>query len=87
MVVSLYGYDASRLLRDDAWVERYCWAARHGAVFVALCDSMRDFVVDRRVPADAVVVVRSDSICRAGSLLPIRSRRPRASCLSVGSLR
>src|SRR5947209_11876605 len=44
-VVSIYGYDAARLLRDPCWIERYLWAARHGAVFVALAQSMVDRLI------------------------------------------
>lgn len=40
-VISLYGYDASRLLRDPMWEARYRWAAKRGAVFVVLCAAMR----------------------------------------------
>jgi glycosyltransferase involved in cell wall biosynthesis len=40
-VISLYGYDASRLLRDPLWEARYRWAAKRGAVFVVLCAAMR----------------------------------------------
>lgn len=56
-LISLYGYDASRLLRDPAWVERYRWAARQGATFVVLAPSLRDRLVQRGVPRGAVEVV------------------------------
>ncbi|HMO27367.1 MAG TPA: glycosyltransferase family 4 protein [Tepidisphaeraceae bacterium] len=53
-LISLYGYDASRLLRDPAWEARYRWAAERGAVFVVLCAAMRDRlkragIADRRI--------------------------------------
>ncbi|MEM7625769.1 MAG: glycosyltransferase [Planctomycetota bacterium] len=58
VVISLYGYDASRLLRDRCWVERYRWAAERGAVFVVLADSLRERLIARGLPAAAVRVVR-----------------------------
>ena len=42
MIVSIYGYDAGRLLRDPVWIERYRWAAQHGVTFVALARFMED---------------------------------------------
>lgn len=57
-VLSLYGYDASRLLRDPCWIERYQWAADHGATFIALSRFMRDHLIDLGLPADAIRVIR-----------------------------
>lgn len=49
-VISLYGYDASRLLLDASWEARYRWAARRGATFVALCEPMRERLMAAGVP-------------------------------------
>lgn len=49
-VISIYGYDASRLLRDPAWEARYRWAAERGATFVTLCEPMRQRILDAGVP-------------------------------------
>lgn len=58
-VISLYGYDASRLLRDPAWGARYRWAAARGATFVVLADVLRDrLIADAGLPAEAVRVIR-----------------------------
>lgn len=57
-VVSLYGYDASRLLRDPAWGVRYAWAAAHGCKFVALGEAMKRAVVGVGVPEAAVEIIR-----------------------------
>jgi glycosyltransferase involved in cell wall biosynthesis len=54
MVISLYGYDCSRLLRDPCWVERYRWAAEQGAVFVVLHRSMRESLLERGIPESSV---------------------------------
>jgi glycosyltransferase involved in cell wall biosynthesis len=40
MVLSTYGYDVGRLLRDSTWIERYRWAASQGVVFAPLAQSM-----------------------------------------------
>lgn len=40
VIISLYGYDVGRLLRDSAWVERYKWGAANGVIFVALARRM-----------------------------------------------
>jgi glycosyltransferase involved in cell wall biosynthesis len=50
MVVSLYGYDATRLLRDPCWIERYRWAANNGATFVTLARSMADRLASLGLP-------------------------------------
>ncbi|MFW6336218.1 MAG: glycosyltransferase, partial [Phycisphaeraceae bacterium] len=52
VVISLYGYDASRLLRDASWEARYRWAAERGATFVTLCEPMRQRIVDAGVPRE-----------------------------------
>ena len=49
-VVSCYGYDTSRLLRDPCWGERYRWAAESGVTFVALSAAMRQALLDVGVP-------------------------------------
>jgi glycosyltransferase involved in cell wall biosynthesis len=58
MVVSIYGYDATRLLRDLCWIERYRWAAAHGATFVTLAQSMADRLISRGIPGDRVRLIR-----------------------------
>lgn len=58
MVVSIYGYDATRLLRDPCWIERYRWAADRGAVFVTLAQSMADRLVGLGLPEDRVRLIR-----------------------------
>ena len=52
MVVSLYGYDMGRLLRDPAWADRYRWAAAHGATFVVLARFMHDKLLALGIPAE-----------------------------------
>lgn len=54
MVVSLYGYDASRLLRDPCWAARYRWAAARGATFVVLCDDMQQRLRAVGVPSRVI---------------------------------
>jgi glycosyltransferase involved in cell wall biosynthesis len=56
-VISLYGYDASRLLRDRAWIARYRWAAERGAVFVALSREMRDRLVAEGIAGSQTRVI------------------------------
>ena len=58
VVISLYGYDTSRLLRDPAWAGRYAWAARHGVRFVALSDAMARTLADCGVPHERITVIR-----------------------------
>jgi glycosyltransferase involved in cell wall biosynthesis len=58
VVLSLYGYDASRLLRDPAWPKRYAWAVRAGMVLVVLCDAMKRHLVEHGVPAEGIRIVR-----------------------------
>jgi glycosyltransferase involved in cell wall biosynthesis len=57
VVVSLYGYDASRLLLDPAWGARYRWAASKGARFVTLCGPMTKRLAEAGVPAGAIVEI------------------------------
>ena len=40
LLISLYGYDVGRLLKDASWIARYRWAAKNGTVFVALARFM-----------------------------------------------
>lgn len=58
MVLSIYGYDATRLLRDCCWIARYRWAADHGATFVTLAQSMADRLVGLGLPANRVRLIR-----------------------------
>jgi len=58
MVVSIYGYDATRLLRDPCWIERYRWAAAHGATFVTLAESMAKRLVALGLAANHVRLIR-----------------------------
>jgi colanic acid/amylovoran biosynthesis glycosyltransferase len=58
MVVSIYGYDATRLSRDPCWIERYRWAADHGATFVTLAQSMANRLVALGVPGNRVRLIR-----------------------------
>jgi colanic acid/amylovoran biosynthesis glycosyltransferase len=54
MIVSLYGYDVARLLHDPCWIDRYLWAAQHGATFVALARSMEEKLLNLGLPRDRV---------------------------------
>ena len=56
-ILSLYGYDTGRLLRDPCWVRRYRWAAEHGATFVVLCRAMADTLHQHGIPDEAVRVI------------------------------
>ncbi|MEM9882342.1 MAG: glycosyltransferase family 4 protein [Planctomycetota bacterium] len=56
-VVSCYGYDTSRLLRDPAWATRYRVFAERGGRFVALSDDMRRRLTACGVPASSVDVI------------------------------
>lgn len=58
LVISCYGYDVSRLLRDPCWAQRYAWAGQRGAVFVALSESMKQTLVACGVPEANVRIVR-----------------------------
>ncbi len=57
-VISLYGYDASRLLRDGSWGARYRWAAARGAVFVTICQAMQERMIAEGLPTQQVRVIR-----------------------------
>jgi len=57
-VISCYGYDVSRLLRDPCWAHRYAWAGRRGAVFVVLSDAMRQTLLACGVPDEQVRIIR-----------------------------
>ncbi|MEM9883115.1 MAG: glycosyltransferase family 4 protein [Planctomycetota bacterium] len=56
-VVSCYGYDTSRLLRDPAWAVRYRGFAERGGRFVTLSDDMRRRLTLCGVPASSVEVI------------------------------
>ncbi len=58
LLISCYGYDVSRLLRDPCWGARYAWAGARGAVFVALSTSMKQTLVDCGVPEAKVRIIR-----------------------------
>ncbi|MEM1108167.1 MAG: glycosyltransferase family 4 protein [Planctomycetota bacterium] len=57
VVISTYGYDVSRLLRDPCWGERYRWMGQHGAVLVALSDAMADTLRRVGVPSGQVEMI------------------------------
>jgi colanic acid/amylovoran biosynthesis glycosyltransferase len=57
LVISLYGYDVARLLRDPCWAQRYRWAAGQGATFVVLARSMRDQLLALGMPPERVRLV------------------------------
>jgi glycosyltransferase involved in cell wall biosynthesis len=52
MVLSIYGYDASRLLRDPCWPQRYLWAAQNGATLVVLAQSQFERLAALGLPRD-----------------------------------
>ena len=54
MIVSVYGYDVGRLLRDPNWVERYRWAAGQGVTFVALAKFMEQNLLGLGLPRERV---------------------------------
>ncbi len=58
LMISCYGYDVSRLLRDPCWAQRYAWAGQHGAVFVALSESMKQTLIGCGVPPQCVRIIR-----------------------------
>jgi colanic acid/amylovoran biosynthesis glycosyltransferase len=57
-LISLYGYDTSRLLRDPAWIKRYRWAARHGTIFVALSQDMANRLLAMGLPPNSLRLIR-----------------------------
>ena len=77
MVVSLYGYDASRLVEDRRWIHRYRWACARGAVFVALCRDMARRLIDHGIPEASVRVIHLgiDLPCRRFDPAPAPARR------------
>jgi colanic acid/amylovoran biosynthesis glycosyltransferase len=78
MVVSIYGYDATRLLRDPCWIERYRWAADHGAMFVTLAQSMADRLVSLGLPKACVRLIRLGVVLDEHQFNPRPApRRPR----------
>jgi colanic acid/amylovoran biosynthesis glycosyltransferase len=54
LLISTYGYDVGRLLRDQSWIARYRWAAEHGATFVALARFMEDKLLALGLPRERV---------------------------------
>ncbi|MBB6428991.1 glycosyltransferase family 4 protein [Algisphaera agarilytica] len=56
-LITTYGYDVSRLLRDPCWAERYRWMGERGATFVALSESMAQTLRACAVPVDRVEVI------------------------------
>jgi glycosyltransferase involved in cell wall biosynthesis len=57
VVISLYGYDLSRLVHDPAWPARYRWAAERGATFVVLCEAMKRQAIALGIPESRVKVI------------------------------
>ncbi|MEM9914337.1 MAG: glycosyltransferase family 4 protein [Planctomycetota bacterium] len=57
VILTTYGYDVSRLLRDPCWGERYRWLGEHGATFVALSEAMAATLLGVGVPRDKVEVI------------------------------
>tara|TARA_R110000744_G_scaffold97265_1_gene187974 strand:- start:4227 stop:5381 length:1155 start_codon:yes stop_codon:yes gene_type:complete len=53
-VISLYGYDASRLLCNPCWVSRYRWAAERGTAFVVLHESMRVALIECGIASECI---------------------------------
>ncbi len=58
VVLSLYGYDASRLLCDPTWAARYRFAAERGAILITLCKAMSQKLIECGVPESAVRIIR-----------------------------
>lgn len=54
MIVSTYGYDVGRLLRDPCWIARYRWASEQGVVFVALARFMEARLLGLGFPRERV---------------------------------
>lgn len=57
ILITTYGYDVSRLLRDPCWADRYRWLGEQGATFVALSESMAQTLKRCGVPGDRVEVI------------------------------
>jgi colanic acid/amylovoran biosynthesis glycosyltransferase len=85
VVISLYGYDVARLLRDPCWAERYRWAARRGATFVVLARYMRDRLLALGIPAGRVRLVRLGVHLPEHAFEPSPAERP-ARFVFVGRL-
>lgn len=57
VILTTYGYDVSRLLRDPCWGERYRWLGEYGATFVALSEAMAGTLRDVGVPGERIEVI------------------------------
>lgn len=57
VIITTYGYDVSRLLRDPCWGERYRWMGERGATFVALSEAMGATLRSVGVPGERVEVI------------------------------
>ncbi len=57
VMISCYGYDVSRLLRDRSWADRYRWAGERGVTFVGLSEAMAETLRDCGVPDQRVRVI------------------------------
>ena len=58
VIVSCYGYDVGRLLRDPCRAERYRWAAEQGATFVALAQYMQHKLARLGIPLSQLHLIR-----------------------------
>lgn len=85
LVVSLYGYDVGRLLRDPCWIERYRWAAERGTTFVALARYMRDKLLGFGIPPERIRLVRLGIHLAEHAYEPSPAERP-ARFVFVGRL-
>ena len=57
VILTTYGYDVSRLLRDPCWGERYRWLGERDATFVALSDAMSATLRGVGGPRDKIEVI------------------------------
>ena len=80
LVLSLYGYDCSRLLRDECWGRRYKLAAQRGAVFVVLCEAMKRRLMMEGIDETAIRVIRLGIDPR---LWEMRQEQPAGRCKFV----
>lgn len=85
LVISLYGYDVGRLLRDPCWAERYRWAAGQGATFVVLAQSMHDKLLALGIPPGSIRLVRLGVDLSEHAYEPSPAERP-ARFVFVGRL-
>jgi colanic acid/amylovoran biosynthesis glycosyltransferase len=76
VVVSLYGYDVGRLLRDPCWAGRYTWAAANGATFVALAQFMRDKLLALGIPGERIRLIRLGVDLAEHHYAPTPAERP-----------